>query len=67
MSDRLALAVRTMPARRDTTCPACGTRVQRGQQIAMLTNPTAWIHERCIPVVAATLVKIADGYMDRIT
>lgn len=62
MTDRLALAVRSMTAQRDSTCPACGDRVLRGQLIAMLVDPRAWVHERCVPIVAETLRRIADNY-----
>lgn len=62
MADRLALAVRSMTARRHSICPACGAWILRGQRIAMLVDPRAWVHERCVPVVAETLKRIAANY-----
>ncbi len=53
--DRLALATRTRKARRPSTCPACRGQVHIGQQIARLTHPPAWVHVRCVPVVARVL------------
>jgi hypothetical protein len=52
MIDRLALATRTMTARRYSTCGACLRRIIRGDQIARLVNPSAWVHIGCLPVVA---------------
>jgi hypothetical protein len=53
--DRLALATRTRKARRPSTCPACRAPIIIGQQIARLASPAAWVHVRCVPVVAAAL------------
>ena len=53
--DRLALASRTMRARRTSTCPACRAPILTGMTIARLTGPPAWVHVRCVPAVAAAL------------
>jgi hypothetical protein len=50
-ADRLALAVRTMKARRTSTCPSCRGPILTGQRIAKLTSPAAWIHLSCVPAV----------------
>jgi len=52
--DRLALATRTMKARRSSTCPACRGPILTGQTIARLASPPAWVHVRCVPIVART-------------
>jgi hypothetical protein len=52
MADRLALATRTMTARRHGTCGACRRLIIRGDQIARLVNPAAWVHIGCVPAVA---------------
>ncbi len=51
--DRLALATRTRKARRSSICPACRGAILAGQTIARLASPPAWVHVRCVPVVAA--------------
>lgn len=50
-ADRLALATRTMKARRSSTCPACGGPITVGQAIAKLASPPGWCHLACIPAV----------------
>jgi hypothetical protein len=55
--DRLALATRTMKARRSSTCTICRGPVTAGQAIARLTSPAAWVHVRCVPAVAAALAR----------
>jgi hypothetical protein len=52
-ADRLALAVRTMKARRRSRCPACTLLVLPGMAIAKLTDPQQWVHLACVPAVAA--------------
>jgi hypothetical protein len=49
--DRLALAVRVRKARRQSVCPTCMSTIQIGQQIARLTDPSGWVHVRCVPAV----------------
>jgi hypothetical protein len=53
VTDRLALATRTMTARRRSTCPTCKSTISPGQSIARVTDPDAWIHERCVEIVRA--------------
>lgn len=53
MTDRLALATRTMTARRHGVCCICQRLIIRGDQIARLIRPAAWVHIGCVPVVAA--------------
>jgi hypothetical protein len=66
MTDRLALATRTMKARHNSTCPSCRGPVLIGQQIARLADPPAWVHVRCVPVVAAmTKDHLAHGGQHR--
>jgi hypothetical protein len=50
--DRLSLATRTMTARRYSTCDVCCRLIIRGDRIARLINPAAWVHIGCVPVVA---------------
>jgi hypothetical protein len=54
------LATRTRKARRPSTCPACRAPIIIGQQIARLASPAAWVHVRCVPVVAAALGQSAS-------
>lgn len=58
--DRLALATRTMKARRTSTCPACLGVIMVGTSIARLTNPAAWVHVRCLEVVRDALARLSD-------
>jgi hypothetical protein len=58
--DRLALATRVMKARRYSICTVCHAPVLVGQQIARLVSPPAWVHVRCVPVVAALRATITD-------
>lgn len=51
MTDRLALATRTMKARRHGVCGVCGRLIIRGDQIARLVRPSAWVHVSCVPAV----------------
>lgn len=51
-TDRLSLATRTMKARRSSVCTICHAPVLVGQTIAKLVSPAAWVHVRCVPVVA---------------
>jgi hypothetical protein len=60
-ADRLALAVRTMKARRTSTCPSCHGPILVGQNIAKVTDPHGWIHLRCVPVVAEVLSRQASA------
>jgi hypothetical protein len=53
VTDRLALAVRVMKARRTSICTICRAPVLIGQSIARLTSPSGWCHLTCVPVVAA--------------
>lgn len=53
--DRLALATRTKKARRNSVCPSCRRMILISDQIAKLTSPSAWVHIRCVPAVAAAL------------
>jgi hypothetical protein len=53
--DRLSLAVRTMKARRSSTCPACRGPIMVGMSIAKIVAPTAWVHVRCVGVVRVAL------------
>jgi hypothetical protein len=55
VTDRLALAVRVMKARRTSICTVCRAPVLVGQQIARLVSPPAWVHVRCVPAVARAL------------
>jgi hypothetical protein len=55
MTDRLALATRTMKARRNSVCPTCRSPITVGAQIAKLTSPPGWVHVRCVPAVARAL------------
>jgi hypothetical protein len=57
--DRLALATGTRKARHPSTCPACRAPIIIGQEIARLASPAAWLHVRCVPVVAAALGRCA--------
>jgi len=50
--DRLALATRTMKARRYSTCGICSRLIIRGDQIARLVRPDGWCHIGCVPAVA---------------
>lgn len=50
-ADRLALATRTMKARKRTICGSCGAGIEVGNQIARLVDPSAWVHVTCVPVV----------------
>lgn len=59
MIDRLALASRTMRARRGSVCTICRSPVLVGQQIARLIRPAGWCHVGCVPVVAA--IKTSAG------
>jgi hypothetical protein len=59
-ADRLALATRTMKARRASWCSTCRGPVSIGQTIAKLTSPPAWVHVRCVPAVAAALGHIRE-------
>lgn len=54
-ADRLALATRTMKARRTSTCPSCRGLIMVGQNIARLTDPCQWVHVRCVGVVRDAL------------
>jgi hypothetical protein len=58
-ADRLALATRTKRARRTSICPSCRGAILPGMTIARLTTPPAWVHVRCVPVVAAALGRCA--------
>jgi hypothetical protein len=51
-TDRLSLATRVMTVRRYGTCGVCGRLIIRGDQIARLVSPSAWIHIGCVPAVA---------------
>lgn len=53
MTDRLALATRTMKARWRGTCPACRRLILPGMQIARLADPPQWVHVGCVEVVKA--------------
>lgn len=53
MTDRLALATRTMKARRRSTCTSCKTPILPGQTIAKLADPPEWIHVGCVELVQA--------------
>lgn len=61
VTDRLALAVRVMKARRTSICTTCRSPVLVGQQIARLINPSAWVHIGCLPIVAALRRDDDDG------
>jgi hypothetical protein len=54
-ADRLALATRTMKARRYSTCSVCQRLIIRGDQIARLVRPDGWCHIACVPAVARAL------------
>jgi len=56
ITDRLALATRTMKARRYSTCSVCGRLIIRGDQIARLVSPSAWVHIGCVPAVARAVI-----------
>ena len=60
MTDRLALATRTMKARKTTTCTVCKLTIIRGQSIARVTDPDAWIHTRCVEIVRAVRLLSAE-------
>jgi hypothetical protein len=53
--DRLALATRTMRARRSSTCPSCRGAILVGQSIAKITSPAGWVHVRCVEAVRNAL------------
>jgi hypothetical protein len=53
VTDRLALAVRVIKARRRSTCGICRGVILPGQSIARVTGPDAWIHLHCVEVVRA--------------